>query len=649
MDGDGDVDALSAARGDFQLAWFENETIHRSAKFSEEAVVAAAFGGARSVLAGDLDRDGDLDVLATSVGGGTEIGWWKNTDGHGAFGTQQVVNTQTAGASGAFLADLDGDGDLDVGSRSLGDDTIAWYENSDGEGSFGSRQDVATLTSVTSVFAADIDRDGDLDLVSGAAVGPPRIGWYENMDGMGSFSTAQVISTTAALPGSISAADLDGDGDPDVVSAHSATDQIAWYENLDGAGTFGTERLISAETDQPLSAFAVDVDGDGDLDVVSASRSDDKIAWYENSDGLGNFGTQRVISTELYMPYFATSGDIDGDGDLDVVGISLDDRSVTWYENSDGQGNFGAQQIVYTFQINTNTQGLGRSVFTADIDRDGDLDVLATVRGGTVAWYENRGGQFSLATTDVAQGVVNSDDGIDLLKIDVTHQGRAGDSDVELSGLELRFTDGTGTALSDSETNALLFALFLVLDDGPTPGVYEGTDSIVTLTTDFSSIATNGDGVLTWTLPDDQSALQVAFGAPETYFLVASTTSNAESQTPGAFDVTHRTESSSKGEDANADIPLNLEYTANVGTAKIDTALSTASCQAPFDLQLSNRTIGGSLTCEAGTVLNALQDVTVTSAGSLTLRAGQSISFSFNIAFEAGSALTAEIDPLLEP
>jgi hypothetical protein len=79
---------------------------------------------------------------------------------------------------------------------------------------------------------------------------------------------------------SVYAVDVDGDGDMDVLSASSVDDKIAWYEN-DGQQTF-TSHTITTSADAATSVYATDMDGDGDMDVLSASFGDDKIAWYEN-------------------------------------------------------------------------------------------------------------------------------------------------------------------------------------------------------------------------------------------------------------------------------------------------------------------------------------------------------------------------------
>jgi hypothetical protein len=102
-----------------------------------------------------------------------------------------------------------------------------------------------------------------------------------------------VISAAADAAHSVYAADLDNDGDMDVLSASLNDDTIAWYRN-DGSG-FSSQLVISTAADGAHSVYAADLDNDGDMDVLSASVNDDKIAWYRN-DGNGSFSSQLVIS-----------------------------------------------------------------------------------------------------------------------------------------------------------------------------------------------------------------------------------------------------------------------------------------------------------------------------------------------------------------
>ena len=141
--------------------------------------------------------------------------------------------------------------------------------------------------------------------------------------------TDHTISTAADIANSVFAADVDSDGDTDVLSASGSERKIAWYEN-DGSENFTTHTITTA-ANGAWSVFAADVDGDGDTDVLSASFVDNKIAWYEN-DGSENF-TTHTVSTAADGASSVFAADVDGDGDIDVLSASRNDGTVAWYEN----------------------------------------------------------------------------------------------------------------------------------------------------------------------------------------------------------------------------------------------------------------------------------------------------------------------------
>ena len=129
--------------------------------------------------------------------------------------------------------------------------------------------------------------------------------------------TSHNITFNAPNVYDIYAADIDGDGDLDILSALYIANEIYWYKN-DGNGNF-TELLISTEPDGPTSVYAFDVDTDGDMDVLTASsRGEDEVSWYEN-DGNENF-TRHIIATNASNSVLAI--DFDGDGDADVLAAS---------------------------------------------------------------------------------------------------------------------------------------------------------------------------------------------------------------------------------------------------------------------------------------------------------------------------------------
>jgi hypothetical protein len=208
----------------------------------------------------------------------------------------------------------------------------------------------------------------------------------------GCFKTSQNITTGADGATSVYAVDVDRDGDMDVLSASYRDDKIAWYEN-DGNQSF-TAHTVSTTPNLPVSVHAADLDGDGDIDVLSASVIDDRIAWYEN-DGNQNF-TPRIVSSTTVGAWGVSAADVDGDGDIDVLSAALIDDKITWHEN-DGNQNFTAHAV-------TSTANGAQSVQAADVDGDGDMDLLsASYFDNKIAWYENDGSQsFTLHAISTA-------------------------------------------------------------------------------------------------------------------------------------------------------------------------------------------------------------------------------------------------------
>ena len=304
--------------------------------------------------------------------------------------TAANIATNANAAADVHIADMDGDGDLDIVSASRDDDTIAWYENDGASDPSWTAADIATSADgAIDVHVADMDGDGDLDIVS-ASIKDDTIAWYENDGAANPSWTAADIDTNADYAYGVHVADLDGDGDLDIVSASINDDTIAWYENDGAADPSWSAADIATSADGALDVHVADMDGDGDLDIVSASITDDTIAWYENDGASDPSWTAADIATSADGAWDVHVADMDGDGDIDIVSASYVDSTIAWYEND------GASDPSWTAaNIDTNADS-ARDVHVADLDGDGDLDIVsASAFDDTIAWYENDGASGS--------------------------------------------------------------------------------------------------------------------------------------------------------------------------------------------------------------------------------------------------------------
>jgi len=380
VDGDGDMDVLSASSGDDKIAWYENDG---NENFTSHTITTEA-SSARSVFAVDVDGDEDMDVLSASWG--DEIVWYEN-DGNENF-TPHTITANADGAASVYAVDVDGDGDMDVLSASSYDDKIAWYEN-DGNENFTSHTITTDADYAESVYAVDVDGDGNMDVLSASSY-DDKIAWYEN-DGNENF-TPHTITANADGATSVYAIDVDGDGDMDVLSASETDNKIAWYEN-DGNENF-TSHTITTNAVLAFSVYAVNVDGDGDIDVLSASRGDDKIAWYEN-DGNENF-TSYTITDSAFGTRSVYAIDVDSDGNMDVLSASGTDNKIAWYENKSiiptivvTSPNGGEEWIVGEQQdITWNSQDVAnvRIGYTTDYGSTWTNIISSTPSDGSYSW-----------------------------------------------------------------------------------------------------------------------------------------------------------------------------------------------------------------------------------------------------------------------
>jgi len=398
--------------------------------FSGQArVVTRTAADPQTVVSDDLDLDGKRDLIVASYSGNAVV-VYPNRGGSNddRFAGKGVVLDETlTGAVDVQTADLDGDQDPDVLATAMQDNSVVWFENvGTAEVKFGPRQFVTTTAAgPLAARAGDVNGDGRMDVIV-AERSANRIVWYPNRGGgdFSRFGEAQEVATGRNGLESIAVDDLDGDGDPDVVSAAYEDGTVAWHENRDG--TFVTHVVDSMAT-EVLTVHVDDLDGDGSLDLLAGLGGSDHVVWYAQQtvpqtvqqppaqDSLASrepalpdsaaipdtsapaspplpapapadtvrFSAPQLITDAIPDPEVVRTADIDGDGDADVVTASFDSGVVAWHENR-GDGTFGPRLIV------ASNAHEALDVHAADLDGDTDIDLVsASQADDTIAWYEN--------------------------------------------------------------------------------------------------------------------------------------------------------------------------------------------------------------------------------------------------------------------
>ena len=589
IDGDGDLDVAAAGYSVFngnKISWWENKTIHRNAAWQHPAIdITADLNNANSVILGDLDKDGDLDIVVgfDDLTGEGEVKAYQN-NGDGTY-TQQDICSDLSNVYAVAIADLDKDGDLDIIAgfdSSVTGGEVKTFQN-DGtpfDGIWTSQDISPDINTVRCIAVGDLDKDGLLDVVAGfEELAVNNIKAFKN-DGtpfIDVWIPQDVNSSNVVFSRTISLGDLDKDGDLDMIVAGNDPDGGSPDTRIDAYANDGTpfnsvwtsqSIFVSTETNSSKVILG-DLDKDGDLDIVAGfgngiTGSELKALENDGTPFVGSWTSSDIGST-LNSVMSLAIGDMDNDGDFDVVAgfdNAISGGEVKEFIN-DGTP-FNGVWLSQDVSSNLNT---ALSLALADIDRDGDLDVGAGFASDVVnevKLFKNGGGQFALPTTDTAPSLLVQGNTDDVLKVIAIHRGQLGDTDAELATMELLFEESPGVPLSTVEVNALIDNLYIYLDNGS--GTFEaGLDTLVATV----NTLTLNNGLQSIVFLDYSFSFLVAYGWPRTYFVVVNLTADAASQTPNHFIVTHITESSSKAEDRDNDIPLIMEYAPNVSSSVI--------------------------------------------------------------------------------
>jgi hypothetical protein len=316
IDGDGDQDVVAGDDGGYPLKWYENpswtaRTIDSRSVYTTDMEV------------GDVDRDGDIDVIVPDYPAGTML-WFKNPR-IGGGSTWQANQIGVASAHDVQVGDQEGDGDLDVLVRGHIGDTVLFVQNTPTSWS----RRVLPSPGGEGIGYGDLDGDGDLDVAQNGwwleAPANPVTGTWVRHD----FATDWPIMVAADV------VDVDNDGRKDIVLAASeSTGGLSWYRSPTSprTGTW-TRYIVSSDLDYVHQFVVADIDLDGDKDIAFAEMTQSarrRIGWFQNAGGATSW-TLRVIATT--GSHNIRGVDIDRDGDIDIVGANYDPAPIELWKN----------------------------------------------------------------------------------------------------------------------------------------------------------------------------------------------------------------------------------------------------------------------------------------------------------------------------
>lgn len=278
----------------------------------------------------DLDADGDLDAVVSYADDGT-FGLFRIYEQEGDSGVYDAGSNLGNWEEGNFvLFDFNGDGLKDFGRGSIFNTNLRVRLNL-GDGSFSS-----FITLAEDVFNGfkydflDFDLDGDVDILT---IGAGRLASIQHPEVWDEIWPTTVLFTDLGNYGDFELLDVDEDGDKDLVIANKTAGALQWAENTDGLFTLSPLMTIKDGMTGLGEVELGDVDADGLPDLLISLFSESKLSWFKNIDGSSEFGAEVVISDSEDGIGRLVVADLDNDGDSDILTYSSTTDLVKYWIN----------------------------------------------------------------------------------------------------------------------------------------------------------------------------------------------------------------------------------------------------------------------------------------------------------------------------
>ncbi|MFT6109666.1 MAG: hypothetical protein ACJA2W_002588 [Planctomycetota bacterium] len=386
LNGDGFVDVISCSSEIHRVVWFAGGP---AGPANEPRMASSLPGLFRDIAVADLNGDGFNDIVVVGRNG-RAVTWLKN-DGTGTFEPVRLLAPNALHrASRLYLVDFDMDGDLEV-IVMRGD--LSYVSagplilNNLGGGVFAPPEELLGLPlPYRSLALFDVDADGLRDVVFSGMDGSTD--WFSNPGGAGPWTQNSIDWQPFFRSDEMHAADLDGDGDLDLVLAATAFAEFRIYENL-GGGAFGPRIDLGANRFVFAKFELIDADLDGDLDLITTTDGAASLRWIENLGGLQFLERGEFLASGGVDARDLELVDLDADGRADLLVAGGEDR-VEWVQ--------GAPVSPAGIAFETDAQNILRPAPGAvdsvalDADLDGIRDVVTASTSAGIFLARGLGG-----------------------------------------------------------------------------------------------------------------------------------------------------------------------------------------------------------------------------------------------------------------
>ncbi len=383
LDMDGDLDIVGTDKSNDEILWFENDGT-ASVWTSHVIFSGATVTGVRDLSLADFDGDGDLDIVVAAET--TPILYWYKNGGNAASWTEHDTGITTGGnLSTVTTGDITNNGAMDIiyGLVS-GSPYITILGNNAGDGSTWATSSVVTGSSATigDIQVEDLDLDGLAEIYYHGNNDDLIQLTYDAM----TFSWTPLVVATNTF-GEINFIDFDKDGDKDVLVGNSTT--FSWYENSDGiAGTWSEHSLITGLVDSIDYVHASDLDQDGDMEIILAKKEDGFVYAYENLlfHSTTQYDSTTIIDSSHTGAHHVITGLLNGDQYPDIVSANKSSTGMeVFFFSGDGTGSYSAPSTILSVSSMTDSQI--SAIKLGDMDKDGDLDIVFAADGNDNIYF----------------------------------------------------------------------------------------------------------------------------------------------------------------------------------------------------------------------------------------------------------------------